>query len=217
MLIPFEKIVRKYGIQPRGVLHLGAHIGEEAKEYHRLGVQDVLWVEANPDLMDTLRGNVEPLGHRVFQGVVSASPGLQVEFKITNNMQSSSYLSLGTHARHYPDIEVIQTVAMETTTVEQIYRELGIAAAAFDFVNLDLQGSELDALVGMGPLLDQFQTVYTEVNKEPLYANCPLLPELDRFLREHGFRRRAIRMSKKRWGDALYVRGPVRFWDRLLG
>lgn len=217
MLIPFEKIVQKYGVQPRGILHLGAHLGEEAADYQACGVDDVLWVEANADLIEALRKHVDPLGHEVVQGVLSSVVGREVEFKITNNMQSSSCLDLGTHAQHYPKIEVIDRVKMVTTTVEEIYRERGIAPDRYDFVNLDLQGCELDALRGMGGLLDHFQTVYAEVNKEPLYEGCPLLPEIDRFLSERGFVRRAIRMTKKRWGDALYVRGPVRLWDRLFG
>jgi FkbM family methyltransferase len=215
VLIPLEEIVRKYRIRTKGILHLGAHLGEEAAAYQEQGVDRVLWVEANPALMPPLRSAVEPLGHRVYQGVVSKIAGERVEFKITNNGQSSSYLDLGTHATRYPGIEVVETVTMETTTVEQIYRELRIEADAFDFVNLDLQGSELDALRGMGPLLERFDTVYTEVNEEALYEESPLLPDIDRFLGGRGFTRRALRMSKRGWGDALYVRGRVTRRERI--
>ena len=165
MLIPFEEIVRRYRIQPKGVLHLGAHLGEEAKDYANQGVSDVLWVEANPSLIDPLTQAVQPYGHRVAQGVLSEAAGKKVEFKITNNGQSSSYLALGTHAEHYPKIQVVETLELETTTVQDLYREHAIAVDAYDFVNLDLQGCELDALRGMGPLLDHFSAVYCEVNQ----------------------------------------------------
>jgi hypothetical protein len=33
MLIPFEKLIRKYNIHPKGVLHVGASTGQEAKDY----------------------------------------------------------------------------------------------------------------------------------------------------------------------------------------
>lgn len=217
MLIPFEKLVRDYGIQPRGILHLGAHLAEEAEDYHRFGVDNVLWVEAIPDLIESIRQKVEPWGHMVCQGVVSAESDREVEFKITNNGQSSSYLDLGTHAQLYPEIQVVRTLTMKTTTVQNIYRDEGLAADEFDFVNLDLQGSELDALQGMGPLLDNFNTVYTEVNKEAIYKGCALLPEMDRFLRERGFSRRALSLTRRHWGDALYTRGKVSWWSRLFG
>jgi FkbM family methyltransferase len=215
VLISFDEIVRKYRIHPKGILHLGAHLGEEAAAYQEQGVDRVLWVEANPALMPLLRRAVEPLGHRVYQGVVSTNAGERVEFKITNNGQSSSYLDLGTHASHYPGIHVVETATMETTTVAHIYRELGIEEDAFDFVNLDLQGSELDALHGMGPLLERFDTVYAEVNEEALYEGSPLLPDIDRFLHGRGFTRRALRMSRAPWGDALYVRGDVTVRERI--
>lgn len=215
MLIPFDEIVRKYRIRPKGILHLGAHLGEEAAAYQEQGVDRVLWVEANPALLPPLRSAVEPLGHRVYQGVVSTNAGERVEFKITNNGQSSSYLDLGTHATHYPEVHVVETIEMETTTVEHIYSELGIEEDAFDFLNLDLQGSELDAMRGMGPLLDRFDTVYAEVNEEALYQESPLLPDIDRFLNGRGFTRRALRMSRRPWGDALYVRGDVTVRERI--
>ena len=215
MLIPFDEIVRRYRVRPKGVLHLGAHLGEEAKDYAAQGVGDVLWVEANPALIEPLTQAVGSYGHRVAQGVLSDAAGKKVEFKITNNGQSSSYLSLGTHAEHYPKIQVVETLELETTTVQDLYRAHDIAPDAYDFVNLDLQGCELDALRGMGPLLDHFAAVYCEVNKEALYEGCPLLPDIDAFLGERGFTRRALRMSKYRWGDALYVRGDVSVFERI--
>ena len=35
MLIPFGEIIRRHGIVPTGILHVGAHTGEENEAYLR--------------------------------------------------------------------------------------------------------------------------------------------------------------------------------------
>lgn len=58
MLISFNEIIEKYGINPKGVVHTGANYGEDAKEYMDAGVENVIWIESNPEKMDKLIENV---------------------------------------------------------------------------------------------------------------------------------------------------------------
>ena len=39
MLIPFDKLIKKYNIKPKGVLHVGANNGAECKAYYDNGVE----------------------------------------------------------------------------------------------------------------------------------------------------------------------------------
>ena len=49
MLIPLHALVRKYNIQFKGILHVGAHECEELNDYERyLPRNKILWVEAMP-------------------------------------------------------------------------------------------------------------------------------------------------------------------------
>jgi hypothetical protein len=76
-----------------------------------------------------------------------------------------------------------------------------------DFINLDIQGSELEALKGAVKTLSTVNWVYTEVNRKEIYKSCPLIDEIDFFLKDQGFSRAATRWSfGEDWGDALYVR-----------
>lgn len=50
MLIPFDYLFQKYNIKPKGVLHIGANVGEEAAMYDRLGVKKQVWIEGNPEI-----------------------------------------------------------------------------------------------------------------------------------------------------------------------
>lgn len=80
----------------------------------------------------------------------------------------------------------------------------------FDFLNLDIQGVELEALQGIGVYFEKIKWIYTEVNKSEVYKNCALIDDIDAFLKMEGFKRVATRWVKKQgWGDALYVRENV--------
>jgi hypothetical protein len=49
LLIPLSQL-KKLNVYPRGVIHIGACYLEEAPIYQEWGVQNVLWIEANPKL-----------------------------------------------------------------------------------------------------------------------------------------------------------------------
>jgi hypothetical protein len=74
-----------------------------------------------------------------------------------------------------------------------------------DLISLDIQGCELQALLGFKQGLAKIKWIYCEVNKRELYKNCVMIDELDAFLLEKGFKRRVTRWTVHGWGDALYV------------
>ena len=183
MLIPLHDLVQKYNLKMTGVLHVGAHAGEENDAYLVEGVpqQAIHWVEAIPELCVELAKRLP----NVIQGVVSDKVEL-VEFKITNNFQSSSILELKTHLEAHPSIN-----------------DRNIRA---NFLNMDIQGAELKCLQGFEDGLKMIDYIYAEVNTKELYAGCAQLPELDAWLAARGFKRVEISMTGWGWGDALYVR-----------
>jgi len=199
MLIPLHDVITSYNIKLTGVLHVGAHQCEENDAYLAEGVQqtDIFWVEANPEITKTL----------TLPNVITAAVSDVVEtvvFNVTNNGQSSSILPLKDHSIVHPEVHVVSTQSMTTQRLDDIVREHGVRA---NFLNLDIQGAELKALKGLGSYIDQFDCIYTEVNTRELYAGCALLPQLDDWLRWHGFWRMRTSMYENcGWGDAVYIR-----------
>lgn len=203
MLIDFRKLFPKYNIKPKGVLHVGANVGEEAPVYDELGIRDVCWIEANPELIPQLRINTNKYHHEVMNICVGDVDGLEVAFHISNNAsQSSSYLQLGTHKTAHPEVHFVRDVTMKMRRLDQVS-----CFGEYDFLNMDLQGAELKALRGMGDLLHQFKWAYLEVNKEELYKGCALVGDLDLFLNGFGFKRvETYWCGNTGWGDALYIK-----------
>jgi hypothetical protein len=90
-----------------------------------------------------------------------------------------------------------------------------------DFLELDVQGSELDVLIGAEATLRTTLGVQVEVEFVPIYVDQPLFADVDRFLRGRGFelfdlsryhvRRAALEATTPTrgqllWGHALYLR-----------
>jgi len=200
MLFPLSVCVQTYGVKITGVLHVGAHAGEENDSYLAEGVQQssIYWVEAIPELCTALSKRLP----NVIQGVVSDAVG-PVEFKITNNFQSSSILDLKTHLVEHPHVHVVKTVTATTVQLDTLVEQHAIKA---DFLNMDIQGAELKCLKGFERNLGMINAIYAEVNEKELYAGCALLPEMDSWLSERGFVRVHTHMTPHGWGDALYVR-----------
>ena len=206
MLISLDSMMRTHGIQPKGVLHLGAHLCEEAKAYHRARTGNVWWVEALPDLAAACEQKlVRYPDQQVIQACVGATDGEAVTFHRANNGMSSSTLELGTHLQVSPDVSYVEDVEMTTVTVDTLVTRHGIRA---DFLNADLQGGEGLAFRGAERFLTkQVKYVYCELNWRPLYQGCTLLPELDQQLGSLGFERFDTMMAgNSGWGDGLFAR-----------
>jgi FkbM family methyltransferase len=204
MLLGFDDLVARYGIASTGVLHVGAHEGEEAEIYERTGMQGVTWIEANPTVVPRLRANVEPRGHRVIEALVGDTPAVRT-FHIANNEQSSSLLEFGVHRQEHPDVVVTESIELRTRTLDEICATDKVDE--FGVLVLDLQGAELLALQGATETLAHVDYVYLEVNDKPLYVGCAMVSDLDAYLGD--FVRVETVMTQHGWGDALYVRATV--------
>ena len=55
MLINIEDFFKKLNIKSKGVIHLGAHKGEELNFYRKLKVKNILLYEANRKLINYLK------------------------------------------------------------------------------------------------------------------------------------------------------------------
>ena len=208
MLISKEEVaatLQKYGIQTKGVLHVGAHECEEMDFYQYIGLspEDVIWIDALEDKVQQAKQRSIP---NVFAAVVSDKDNEPVSFIRTNNGQSSSILPLGTHAQKYPHIHIVEEKSKQTITLDTFFQTNGFDASKYTFWNFDIQGAELKALRGAECVLPFANALYLEVNAEELYKGCGMLPEMDAFLKERGFDRVLTRMVPEGWGDALYLR-----------
>jgi FkbM family methyltransferase len=206
MLIPLHDLVKKYNIQFRGILHVGAHECEELVDYEKYVTRDkILWVEALPDKVAICSENYP--GVLIRQAVASDTVE-NVKFYVSNNGQSSSILELGLHKYFHPQIHYIGHYVFQTQLLKNILCDYNID---YNFLNFDIQGAELKALKGMESYLSKVDYLYTEVNSAYVYKGCALITELDEYLKQFDLHRVETEWSgENRWGDAFYIRSSCR-------
>lgn len=210
MMISLPYIMKKYRMQIHGVIHVGAHLGEEHGAYEAAGIKDVLWVEGDPDVFKKLKkqlGSVEL--YRFAKAIVCDRDHSEVTFRVANNEQSSSILELGTHSSSHPEVEYVKERTLPTRTIDSlIWDEWKAGEYVYrNMMNLDIQGAELLALQGASATLGDIDYVYCEVNTNEVYVDCAQMSQIDAFLRD--FRRVETKMTKHAWGDAVYIRKSI--------
>lgn len=209
MLINLEELISKYNLNIKGIIHCGAHHAEEFKLYKKNKINNVVWIEANPEKVEYCKNYlINETDSIVIGEAISDVDGDNVEFNITNNGESSSILKLKSHKNFYPEIDVIKKIKLQTKRLDTIINENSLDFSKYNFLNLDLQGIELRAIKSLGNFIENIDYIYTEVNKEELYEGCDIVDDIDSFLIQYGFVRVETCWTHAGWGDSLYIKGP---------
>jgi FkbM family methyltransferase len=199
-----------WGLKVSGLIHAGAHKGEEASVYKSLGFGTVTWIEAIPKLAEELAAVIEPPS-KVINATLWSSSNQKMTFKVATSSGSSSLFELKEHKIEYPQIEVLEEIEVSTQTLDQ----LNVAGPEKNLLVLDLQGAEYDALLGAKRTLAGLNYIICEVNRRELYKGIKLVDDLDKLLKDDEFIRVATRWTRHGWGEALYLRVPYSTFGRL--
>jgi FkbM family methyltransferase len=202
MLIPLHELVKKYKVNFKGILHVGAHECEELSDYeHYIQRSKILWIDGLEDKVNLCKQRYPNvlIEHAVVSDTIET-----VKFNRSNNGQSSSILELGLHKQFHPHVWYVESHEVQTKMLKDIICNYDID---YNFLNLDIQGAELKALKGMEQYLEKVDYIYTEVNSDYVYEKCALVGELDQYLQQFGLHRVETKWCENyRWGDAFYIR-----------
>lgn len=202
MLIPLHFLVQKYNIAFKGILHVGAHECEELHDYEQyLPRNKILWVEGLPEKVKISK---EKYKNVLIENAIVSDVKETVRFNVSNNGQSSSILEFGLHSTFHPQVHYIGHFEAETKLLKDIICHYDIS---YNFLNLDIQGTELKALKGMEEYLNKVDYIYSEVNSDYVYKDCALITEMDEYLLKFGLHRVETKWCGDfKWGDAFYIR-----------
>jgi len=225
-LLILRRLFDSEGLRPRGVIHVGASVGEELGVYLLLGFSRALMIEANPDVIPALERNVaalnalatrfdEPMGlapparAQAVHCAVGAENGV-VMLNLMDAATLSSILPLNADAlgQDLDGFAVVRRQEVPLRRLDDLRDTLahGAQAADFNVLRLNIQGAELMALQGAEQWLANIELVFTEINITERYDGCPGLEELDAFLTARGFVRRWGYQWDPSGGDAVYIR-----------
>lgn len=203
MLINFSEIIKKYDMNVSGVIHIGAHYGEEILDYINNEIINIMLFEPLLDNFNILEQNIKSLNANIdgYQIALGSAPGTATMYVSSNEKQSSSILKPKVHLTHHPDVSFPSTEIVEVKTLDQF------ETSNFNFINMDVQGYELEVLKGAKKTLKHIDYVYCEVNRDEVYENNAFIEQIDDYLSQYNLVRVETDWSGGIWGDALYIKG----------
>lgn len=214
MLINFTHLKKKYDMNIKGIIHVGAHYGEEFKEYLKNNIKIIHGFEPVKKNYKILAENVKKLKGKIKIYPLALGNKNQSKKKIylsNNEAQSSSFLKPFLHLDQYPEItfdlcEIVKLKKLDDLKIKNS-----------NYMSIDVQGFELEVLKGAKKTLRKIDYIYCEVNTAETYKKNPFIKDIDNYLKKYNFLRvetffsdykRLFFLLKKKytWGDALYIK-----------
>lgn len=204
MLLNLKNLKEKYNLNIAGVIHIGAHLGQESSIYNELGIKHRLYFEPQPDIFQKLVETVKE-GIFVNKALGNETGILEMYIEKDNQGQSSSLLQPVQHLAQYPHIKFTSSLKVDVIKLDDYIQTLhSILKENLNFINMDVQGYELKVLEGSLKTLYNIDYIMTEVNRAEVYKDCAKVWELDDFLAPYGFERIETTWDGVTWGDAFY-------------
>jgi FkbM family methyltransferase len=210
MMLGLKSLLDKHKLTVSGLLHIGAHYGQEYEEYIDCGVQKFVFFEPLAPAFEVLKSHVgdKPNVTLVNKAIGPANERVKMFVESANQGMSSSMLKPKFHIDRYPHIVFDDSAEVEQVRLDDWAAE-HIELGDFNMINIDVQGYELPALQSAPIVLQHMDAVYAEVNKDELYEGCTLVGALDAYLAEFGLSREDTGWYGSGWGEAFYVRKRV--------
>jgi len=207
MILDYFALKKKYNMNVTGVLHIGGHYGEEIDTYLKDdNIKYITVFEADADNYKILKDRIDKI--KTDKEIFTVHKGLgpftcEMDlFKETENMgQSNSVLRPKLHTIQYPGIVFNNKAKIKIEPLDKYE-----CSEVFNFINIDVQGFELEVFRGGKKTLKNIKWIMSEVNRDEVYENCCMVQEVDEFLGKFGFNRVETDWAGMTWGDALYVK-----------
>jgi len=169
-------VLKNRGISPLTAIDIGANVGEWYKDFKQIFPHaNVLSVEANPQFEAELK-SVNPNSLIALMGRENNDFG--VEFYINPDTSNDVGASIYRETTTWGDRAT--SVMMPMVTLDSLEQR-------FDWIKVDVQGAELDVLMGGGRTLQYAMVVELELSTMRYNQGAPLAGEVISWMWESGF------------------------------
>ena len=167
-----------------GVLHLGAHTGQELNKYEQLGLK-VIWIEANPEIYARLCENLTATtNQKAYCALLSDQDGSELDFYISSGDAGSSSIYEFGNDLGYSGLSMISSIKLKSQRLDSILNKEDLSD--FGHWVIDVQGAELEVLKGSRLSLVNCRSMFIEVSTREVYKGGTSYKELRSFLVSHG-------------------------------
>jgi FkbM family methyltransferase len=202
MLMNLNNLRNKYNLNIKGVIHIGAHYCREFNSYKLIGIQNVMCFEPLTHNFEKLKQYVDSKTILYQLALGNDKKEIEMNVEYNNESMSSSILEPFTHLKEYPHIKFTDKIMVKMDKLDNIEFDRN----NYDFINIDVQGYELEVFKGSINTIEHIKYIMSEVNKDELYKGCARVDEIDDFLGSFGFIRVETEWTVNGWADAFYIK-----------
>ena len=207
----YSQLISAHQVVPRGLVYLGANAGQLLWTWVLMDFPKILMVEPQPHKFQVLQKNtkvartiLETCNHFTGPGSI---PQLHTEqcavgheegtvpLYVMSNSNLTSLLEpnlslLEEQTKHIlSEVKVSQKIDVPMVTLDNlITRNPEYSLSEFNFLYMNIQGSELNALKGGHHLLENLEFILLEVNYTDRYFDCPSEDTIQNYLTDYGFK-----------------------------
>ena len=205
MLLDLVSLKKQYDLNIKGVLHIGAHFGQEMNVYDNLEIKNVIFFEPLPHVFQVLKNNIDSRAVLYNTALGNMEGVVEMNVESANQGMSSSILEPILHTMQYPNIIFNEKVEVTINKLDNVM--VNHNKEDFNFICIDVQGYELEVFKGSINTLKTVDFIISEVNRDEVYKNCAKINELKDFLSPYGFVLVEETWDGYTWGDGFFIKG----------
>jgi len=201
MVLDLSLLKQKYSLNIKGVIHIGAHFGEEHNLYKKLGIENIVYFEPVKKTFDIL---AEKIKDAKLYNLALGNDNKMIEMYIeeADIYGCSSILKPSSN---------YDTVSFSQKEVVEMKRLDDFNFSEYNFLNIDVQGYEYEVLKGSVETLKHVDYIFCEVNrvtpkKKMDYIEATEIEDIINFLSQYGFKLLEVDWAGISWGDALFIK-----------
>jgi len=173
-----------------GVIHVGAHTGQERDTYagYRL---PVIWIEPLPAQFEQLKQNIKVYPNQIaIKGLITDRDDVSTILHVSSNDGiSSSILDLALHRDIWPDVHYVDDIAVNSVRLQTAISRAGLDISNYDALVMDTLGLELLIMRGLGADITHFKYIKMEAADFESFKGCATVSEISEFLiSSYGYR-----------------------------
>lgn len=167
------------------VLHIGAHIGQEAPFYAECDA-GVIWIEANPNSIQELEENISKFsGQKAFNLLLGKQTSSGIPFFIATNEGASSSIFTFRDSENTGSPKMSDVLILDMFRLDDVFDSKDLET--YRHWVLDVQGAEIEVLEGAGKLLSVARSILVESKRYSEYKGGANWDDLLNFLKSRGF------------------------------
>ena len=205
MYLNLEKLINNYKIETNEVAYIGANQGQNIPILLKILKNPIIHLfEPQKKVFEKLKNNYSYNENLRFYNIAlgSKTENKDIYVNINNSNQSSSILEPAEHKKYH------KKIIFDGRESIKVDKFSNLKLSNVNFLNIDVQGYELEVLKGCDEYLKKIKYIICEVNRKEMYKDCVLVKDLDKYLKRYSFIRVETAWCEGTipWGDALYLK-----------